>query len=152
MKRLPAVAFILLSAVGCRSAEPPQPVELETLAARAKLEGAVVARCRAEFQSGRESYAVALETGQGGRYLALDDDGRTTTLSAFTGRPDLSCYSRADADQLNRSIGQSETIHGQITPRWNTTVVCGFTDDTTAQCWQYAPADQAFVNVGGWTT
>ena len=129
------------------------PVEVEALVASAKVDGTVTAWCRAEFQSGqRGGYAVAVETGAGGRYLALDDNGRTTTLSAFMGRPDLSCYTRADAQQLNRSIGQSETIHGQIAPRWNTTVVCAFTDDTTAQCWQYSPADHAFVNVGGWTT
>lgn len=126
--------------------------ELKALVARAQLEGTVAAWCRADFQPGRRGgYAIAVETGAGGRYLALDDE-RTTALAVFTARPDLSCYTRGDAEQLNRSIGQSETIHGQITPRWNTTVVCGFTDDTTAECWQYSPVDQAFVKVGGWTT
>ena len=88
MKQLPAVAFILLSAIACGSANP---AELETLVARAKLEGAVVAQCRAEFQSGRESYGVAVESGKGSRYVALDEDGRTTTLCAFSGLRDLSC-------------------------------------------------------------
>ena len=129
------------------------PAELEALVARTRLEGAVAAWCRGEFQSGQQgTHAVAVEAGAGGRYLALDRDGRTTTLAPFTGRADLSCYTRAEAEQLDRSIRQSETIHGQIAPRWNTTVVCGFTDDTTAQCWQYSPADRAFVTVGEWTT
>ena len=129
------------------------PEDLEGLVARAKLEGAVAAWCRAEFQSGqRGSYAVAAGVGAGGRYLALDADGRATTLAAFKGRADLSCYTRTEAEQLDRSIRQSETIHGQVTPRWNTTVVCGFTDDTTAQCWQYSPTDRAFTTVGQWTT
>jgi hypothetical protein len=169
MNELTAVAFVLVSTIACRSAESPpprdpvsqaapalvssQPAELQALVARAKLDGAVAAWCRAEFQSGqRGSYAVAAGAGAGGRYLALDADGRATTLSAFAGRADLSCHTRAEAEQLDRSIRQSETIHGQVTPRWSTTVVCGFTDDTTAQCWQYSPADHAFVKVGGWTT
>jgi hypothetical protein len=147
-----AVVFVCLSAVACGAADR-QPAELEALVAGAKLEGAVVARCRAEFGAARAgAFAVAEMSATRKRYLALDADGRVTELSAFSGKPDLSCYTRADAEQLNRSIGQSETIHGQITPRWNTTVVCGFTDDTTAECWQYSPADQAFVKVGGWTT
>jgi hypothetical protein len=37
-------------------------------------------------------------------------------------------------------------------PRFNTTVVCGFLEDTVAECWQYSPDDRAFVKVGGWTT
>jgi hypothetical protein len=87
-----------------------------------------------------------------GRYLAFDDDGRATALSEFTGRADLSCYTRAEAEKLDRSIRQSETIRGQIAPRWDTSVVCAFTDNTTAHCWQYSPLDRGFVTVGGWTT
>ena len=167
-----SVAFVCLSVVACGSAQSRQdpvpqgapviaasaagqamPAELAALAAHAKLEGAVAAWCRAEFRVGSPgAFAVAEASTSRQRYLALDADGRVTELGAFSGKPDLSCYTRADAETLNRSIGQSETIHGQIAPRWNTTVVCGFTDDTTAHCWQYSPVARTFVTVGGWTT
>ena len=129
------------------------PAELVTLMAKARLDGTVTAWCRAEFRSGRRgAFAVAVTRAGGGRYVALGEDGRATELTPFSGKPDLSCYSRAEAEKLDRSIRQSETIHGQITPRWNTTVVCGFIDDTTAQCWQWSPTDRVFVRVGRWTT
>jgi hypothetical protein len=49
-------------------------------------------------------------------------------------------------------VSQSSTILGQIVKRFDTTVVCGFLEDTVAECWQYSPDDRAFVEVGGWTT
>jgi hypothetical protein len=146
------VALIVLALAVALQPAPKPPQELAALAATAKV-APILTWCRAEFQSGqRGSFAVAVGADGAGRYLALDADGRATALSEFKGRAELSCYTRAEAEKLERSIRQSETIHGQVTPRWNTTVVCGFTDDTTAQCWQYAPTDRAFVRVGQWTT
>ena len=145
-------ALIVLALAMALQATPKPPQELAALAAKAKV-AAIVTWCPAEFQSGQQgSFAVAVGDHGAGRYLVLDADGRVTALSEFTGRADLSCYTRVDAEKLERSIRQSETIRGQIAPRWNTTVVCGFTDNTTAHCWQYSPVDRTFVTVGGWTT
>ena len=145
-------ASIVLSLALVLQPAPKPPQELAALAAKAKL-APIVMWCSAEFQSGqRGSFAVAVGDHGAGRYLALAADGRATALSAFSGRAELSCYTRAEAEKLERSIRRSETIHGRIAPRWNTTVVCGFTDNTTAHCWQYSPADRTFVSVGGWTT
>jgi hypothetical protein len=66
--------------------------------------------------------------------------------------PDLSCHTRDEARDLDATIQQSGTFHGRIEPRWNTTVICGFLDETTAVCWQYSPTDRRFVQVGLWTT
>lgn len=88
----------------------------------------------------------------GGRYLVLETDGTVAELAAFTRRPDLSCYSRAEAERLNVSIARSATIQGEVSPRWNTAVVCAFVDETTAVCWQYSPVDRMFVKVGEWVT
>jgi hypothetical protein len=88
----------------------------------------------------------------GGRYLVLEADASVKELGSFTRRPDLSCYSRAEAEQLAVTIGRSPTIHGQITPHWNAAVICTFVDDTTSVCWQYSPDDGVFVKVGGWVT
>jgi hypothetical protein len=130
-----------------------KPSELTALAARARLSGPVAAWCRAEFRPGHVgSFAVAVTAADGGRYVALDADGTVMELASFKGVADLSCYSRARARELDSSIRQSETVNGHITPRWNTTVVCGFLDDTSAVCWQYSPADRMFVKVGEWVT
>jgi hypothetical protein len=145
-------ALIVLALAMTLQATLKPPQELAALAAKAKV-APIVTWCPADFQSGQQgSFAVAVGDHGAGRYLVLDADGRVTALSEFTGRADLSCYTRVDAEKLERSIRQSETIRGQIAPRWNTTVVCGFTDNTTAHCWQYSPVDRTFVTVGGWTT
>jgi hypothetical protein len=129
------------------------PSELTALAAKAQLKGPVAAWCRAEFRSGHPgAFAVAVTSADGGRYVALDSDGRMTELGSFARSADLACYSRAEARKLDISIKQSDTIHGQITPQWSTTVVCGFIDDTTAVCWQYSPGNRAFLKVGQWVT
>lgn len=82
----------------------------------------------------------------------LQADATAIELALFTREPDLSCYSRADAEKLNATIAQSQTISGAVAPRWDTAVICAFVEDTTAVCWQYSPADKAFVKVGGWIT
>ena len=87
-----------------------------------------------------------------GRYLVLETDATVAELASFTRGAELSCYSRAEAEKLNVTIGQSDTIHGQITPRWSTTVVCGFVDGTMAVCWQHSPGERVFVEVGHWVT
>ncbi len=146
--------FTLVFALASTLAPQSVPSELATLVAKARLDGAVTAWCGAEFRSGHPgAFAVAIAApDRGGRYVALDSDGRVTQLASFTGRADLSCYSRADAEKLDATIRRSETIHGHLAPRWNATVVCGFTEDTAAACWQYSPADRAFVKVGQWVT
>ena len=130
------------------------PSELSTLAATARLGGPVVGWCKGNFESGHpDGYAVAVASHEGGgRYLVLRSDAPVADLAAFTGGPDLSCYTLAEALKLDVTIRGSRTIHGQIAPTWSTTVVCGFVENTRAVCWQYSPADRRFVEVGGWVT
>jgi hypothetical protein len=130
------------------------PAELTALAAKAGFDRPVSAWCRAEFRAGHPgAFAVAMSSAAGGgRYLVLEPDASVQELGAFTRAPDLSCYRRAEAEQLSVVIGRSPTIHGQISPRWNTAVICAFLDDTTSVCWQYSPDDGVFVKVGGWIT
>ena len=130
------------------------PAELSALAAKARFDRPVAAWCRAEFRAGHPgAFAVAIPSAAGGgRYLVVESDASVKELGSFTRRPDLSCYSRPEAEQLGVTIGRSATIHGQITPRWNAAVICAFVDDTTSVCWQYSPDDGEFVKVGGWVT
>jgi len=136
------------------AAAQPVPSELSALAAKARLDRPVTAWCRGAFRSGRpRAFAVAIPSATGGgRYVVLESDATVTELASFARSPDLSCYTRAGALKLNATIGRSETIHGQITPRWSTAIICTFVDDTTSVCWQYSPADKVFVKVGGWVT
>ncbi len=154
MKHLLITVFMLGLGPGLDA--PPQdvPSELARLVAKARLDGPVAAWCRAEFRPGHSgAFAVAVTSPKGGgTYVALDADGRTMVLGSFTSTADLSCYSRSRAEELDVAIRQSETIHGHITPRWKTTVVCGFAEDTAAACWQYSPDERAFVKVGEWIT
>lgn len=135
------------------AAAQDMPSELAALTANARLSRPVT-WCRAEFRSGHAgAFAVAVTSADGGgRYVALDSDGKVWVLGSFKRRADLSCYSRAQAEKLDASIKQSNTIHGYIALRSNSTVVCGFIDDTAATCWQYSPADRTFVKVGQWLT
>ena len=130
---------------------PPELVELTT---KARLNGTIVSYCAAEFAPGQgRAYAVAAISPDGvGRYVALHADGVMQEIIPFSGGGEVSCYTRADAVKLNATIQKSQTIHGSIEPRFDTTVVCVFVDDTTATCWQYSPAVRDFVKVGQWTT
>ena len=142
-----------VTGVSQRGASPP-PAELSALVAKARVEGAIAAWCRGELRAGRSGgFAVALSASRGGgRYMALDADGTVTELAAYTGSAEVSCYSRAEARRLNDTIRQSQTIHGEVTPRWNTAVVCAFVEETSAVCWQHSPDGRTFVKVGGWVT
>jgi hypothetical protein len=130
------------------------PPDFVRLAAKSHLEAPVASWCRAEFRAGYDGAFAAAVTSPsgGGRYIALDSDATVTELGRFEKTPDLACYSRANAEALGRSISRSDIVHGHIEPRWNTTVVCGFTDNTSAVCWQYSPEGRTFVQVGRWIT
>jgi hypothetical protein len=151
------VAAVILSAplaaVGGVQSAPPPP-ELQAIAAKAGLEGTLTAWCRAEFIPRKiGAFAVAVSAGaEGGRYVALEPNGHFSVLAAFQGTADLSCYTRDEARRLDSTIKRSETIEGAVRPRWNSTVVCGFVDNTSAFCWQYSTALRRFVEVGRWTT
>jgi hypothetical protein len=135
-------------------ATQPAASELSALAARARLDGTIVASCRGVFRAGGpRGYALAVAGAQaGGRYVVLEPDATVVELTAFTGGADLSCYTPAEARKLDDAIENSEAIHGGIAPRWRTTVVCGFVDNTHAVCWQYSPSSRTFVKVGEWIT
>jgi hypothetical protein len=146
------MSLALAAALAAGGQDPP--AELSALTAKAGLDRPAVAWCRGEFQVGRPgAFAVAVGTSTGGgRYLVLAPGTATVELASFTGSPDLSCYTRAEAEKLHATIVDSVAIHGQLTPRWATTVICGFVDNTSAVCWQRDPASGAFVRVGGWIT
>lgn len=150
------VATWLPPALVTASTVVPQtvPGDLSALAAKARLSTPVVAWCRGEFQRGhRGAYALAVAaSAAGGRYLVVDEDATVTELASFTNKPDLTCYTPVEARKLDASIHRSDTIHGTIAPRWRTTVVCAFTDNTASVCWQFSPDDRTFVRVGGWST
>jgi len=73
-------------------------------------------------------------------------------LGTYVRQPSIDCYTRAEADALDDTIRRSTTIHGRVTPRWKTSIVCAFSEATSATCWQYSPVDRAFVPIGQWTT
>jgi len=147
-------AIVLCLAAASLSAARPVPPALAALAARARLDGAIAVWCGGAFRPGRRgAFALAVTRPVGsGRYLVLEADATTSDLAPFDGTPDLSCYSRPEAVKLDRTIAESETVHGRVAPRWNTTVVCAFVEATHARCWQYSPAERTFVTVGEWTT
>ena len=129
------------------------PRELSSLLARSPYEGRIETWCRGNFDGSEAAgFAVALVTARGTVYATVRGEAELVMLASFTGRPDLSCYSRREAEKLNASIRTSGTISGSLTPQWDTTVVCGFIADTEAVCWQYSAEERKFVKVGGWVT
>jgi hypothetical protein len=84
--------------------------------------------------------------------LVLRGVGAPYRLAAFQGAGELACYTSQQARDLNRTIRQSATIEGGVQPRSDATVVCAFTEHTSAVCWQYSPGDRGYVKVGGWST
>jgi hypothetical protein len=135
---------------GQRGGDP----EAAALLARAGVRGTLAASCRGEFRAGHAGeFAVAVSDHEGGgRYLALESEAGTHELAAYSGKPELSCYTVREADLLNAAIARSDTINGRVTAEWDGAVVCGFIEPTIAMCWQFAPEQKKFVRVGGWTT
>jgi hypothetical protein len=147
-----AKAWAGLIAVSMTVGQPASP-DVSALVARARLDGRVASWCGGRFRAGRPgAFALAMTSEAGGRYVVIEADATVEELAKFTGAADLACYTRAQAEQLDGTIGRSDTIHGRIAPRWSTTVVCGFVDATTSVCWQFDPAGNAFVKIGGWLT
>ncbi len=152
MKRVLIVCSIALAAGALASAQSVSQ-ELSRLAAKARLPQPIIGWCRGDLKpADSAAFAVAIGSRDGGRYLVLRRDGATVELATYQRTPSLACYTPAQARKLNATLSRSETIEGKITPRWSTTVVCGFVDNTTAVCWQYSPVERKFVRVGGWTT
>lgn len=147
----PVIAAIIAS--WTMTSQPP-PADLVALARAANLGDQLSGWCVGEFRAGHpHAYAVAVPSPSGGgRYLVLQPGAEAMELGAYTGEADLACYSPDEARKLDRAIRQSETIEGGIAPRWKTTIVCAFTHDTTAVCWQHSPRERKFVRVGGWVT
>lgn len=153
------IAAMRLTALGivfvplALAAAGPVPEDLSKLVEKAGL-GPVSAWCAGEFRSKRAgAYAVAIGgKAVGGKYLILERDGTRHELAVFKGAADLSCHTPVEARRLARSIATTETIHGSLKPLGRTAVVCGFVEDTMAECWQYSPSRKRFVNVGGWAT
>jgi hypothetical protein len=136
---------LAMAAAGLQAQAPP---EVRQWATAARVTAPISAWCEGQVRAGQRGYAVAA----GGRYLVLDGGGAVVELAAFKGTPDLSCYSRAEALALHRDIQRSETLSGTIAPRFATAVICGFIEPTAATCWQYSPAQRAYVEIGGWRT
>lgn len=130
------------------------PSDLAAVSAKAGLEGPFAKWCRSEFRSGHPgAFAVAVPSNnRGGRYLVVETSGTTFPLASYSGRPDLACYSPAEARKLNDTIARTDTVNGRVEPLWSTTVICGFVEETHAVCWQYSPTENSFVNVGEWAT
>jgi hypothetical protein len=124
------------------------PSAARRVAAAAGIPDPVLAACQGQFRPGQRGFAIAA----GGRYLVLDGSGTPAELARFEGKPDLSCYSRAQARDLHREIQRSDTLSGRVAPRFDTTTICAFVEATTATCWQYSPAERMYIEVGGWTT
>ena len=139
------VLTLALAGVVAGAQVPPAAQQFATAAG---ITAPVIAACQGQFRPGQRGWAVAAN----GRYVVIDGLGAPVDLAAFAGTPELSCYSRADALALHRSIQRSDTLSGHIAPPFATSVVCGFVEPTTAKCWQYSPDQRTYVEVGGWTT
>ena len=149
----PLLTACLVALAGTTTPAQAPPRELSELAAKAGLPSPVAAWCQGDIEpDGAARFAVAAGARNGGRYLILPGDGTTIELATYEDAPDLACYSPAEARKLSTDISQSETIEGRIEPRWSSAVVCGFTNNTTAACWQYSPSERKMVRVGGWVT
>jgi hypothetical protein len=152
MLLLLSLAAWLVEAAG-QGRSPAPPAALAALVSKTALGGPIEAWCQGQLRAGHPGgFAVAVSGPDGGRYVVLDADGAVFDLAAYTGRPEVSCYSRSEVRRLNDTLRRSQSVHGEVTPRWNTAVVCGFVEATSAVCWQHSPATRVFVRVGGWVT
>ncbi len=145
------VAAALANAAGAAAAMPP---DLAALAGAARITASISRWCpvRAGVErAGVYAVAVPLPSG-GGRFLVLGWHDQAIELARFVGPADLSCYTPAEARQLDGGLRETQTVLGGIKPEGSSSVICGFVEPTSAVCWQYSATVRAFVTVGRWTT
>lgn len=131
----------------------PLPFALAEALRGTTLRGEPTSWCRLGTRpQASQAFAVLVSKPAGGEYVIVERRHPPLLLAAFEGKGELSCHTPRQARQLGASIARSETVRGAVQPKWNTTVICGFTRNTEAVCWQYAPALQRFERVGGWVT
>src|SRR5262245_1413266 len=129
MRRLKlTIAAMCLAVSGPAGAFPPVPAALAALLSAQSITKPVAAWCQGEFRAGRPlAFAVALQSADGGGTYAVIEAGTPIVeLGKYARQPSLECHSRAAAEKLDDTIQRSPTIHGRVTPRWKTAVVCGF--------------------------
>jgi hypothetical protein len=142
---------LLLAAAGALAAE--LPAAFAGALREAGLDGEVVSSCSLSSRRAQpQAHAVQLATASGGTYVVVERGRPPSVLAQFQGRGELSCHTPQQARRLHAALARSETLRGALRPRWNTTVVCGFTSATEAACWQYAPPHGRYTRIGGWLT
>lgn len=158
IKLLAFAASVALSAslaISKGACEPRQTdVRLVNLLMKIGLRDKAGAWCGGELQPGRtDVYAIDVHEEHGeGKYLVVADGMQPVLLAAFSGQAALGCLSPTQAREQDEVVRNTEGIGGSLTPIGNTTVVCGFVDESSVRCWQFSPDTHTFVEVGGWVT
>lgn len=65
---------------------------------------------------------------------------------------ELQCMNAKEALAHEKSINESEGIHGFLKMQKGSGLLCYFTDQTQAKCWAYDKTKKALVEAGGWST
>lgn len=65
---------------------------------------------------------------------------------------ELQCMNAKDALAHEKSINESEGIHGFLRNPLKSGLLCYFIDETQAKCWAYDKTKKALVEAGGWST
>jgi len=153
VKGQPLTLLFALALASPSAAQDP-PFQLTRLMAKAHLRGTVASWCRGEFRGGYAgAFAVAVRSApDSGRYVIVDTAGSIADLARYADGAEVSCFTRAEAQDLSKTLANMKAVHGSIRPRFDTTVVCAFLSNSEAACWQCSPAGRAFVRSGGWVT
>ena len=130
---------------------PPDAAALTSALAKAGVRETPLSSCRGEIRAGHpDEWVIATGTATGGRYLLVQDDGRTLQVETYEGAPELRCLGIRQADALTAEIARSTTMNGRITAEWDGLVVCGAITPVITACWQHAVERKGFASVGGW--
>lgn len=97
------------------------------------------------------AFAATVPNEDTGAYFAFAA-GAVLRLADFTGTPELQCLDSSQAGQRDRAIRDSEGITGSVPETYSAHIVCGFIDNTEANCWAYDNSAKSFVKVGWWMT
>jgi hypothetical protein len=144
------VALSIAASSALATTVPPADADLLR---GAGIRGEVAASCSLSPTRGKpKTLALQVSTSSGGEYVIVERGSPPIVLARFQGKGELSCRTPQEARRLGATIARSETIRGSLRPRWNTTVVCGFTSSTEALCWQYSPRELRYTRIGGWST
>lgn len=159
------VAILIALAAGAFAGPPEAAVRpFERQARRSFPGGEVLAACSLRLEPGGfDSHAAVIFLpsneddsrgifGGKGRRFRVRTVSRRQADEGDRQDQELQCLGPEEVGARNKAISETETVSGEIRPRFGLGVFCHSDAEPGFSCYEYDPAEKKFIEAGGWST